>query len=379
MVPRADRERGWRRRGSVFLLVVCVFVSVVTGEAIWPGVPAGDKRRPLVIGHRGSSGLLPEHSLPAYRLAIEQGADYIECDICVTKDLKLVCLHESWLGSVTDSERVFVDRQKSTHYIPLHNINVTDHFSFDFTLHELRRLRLRQRRSYRDPAYNGRFTIPTFDEFVALAKSANRTVGIYPEIKDPALVNGQDVMRAANTTLEELIAASLTRHGYTEPHDACLLQSFWLSSLRRVSRLIRVRLIILVKLAEPTPRELRDWARLVHGIGIAKDLLTTADADGRVVNETGVVARLHSAGLVVHVYTFLNDETLPWNFEQDPYVELSYYIDVLRIDGLFTDFPATLVRFLDRRRSCSESAGHRPDIPWTRVIAALSLTLCLLS
>ncbi|KAI0209620.1 Glycerophosphodiester phosphodiesterase GDPD5 [Lamellibrachia satsuma] len=311
--------------------------------------------RPLVIGHRGSSGVLPEHSLAAYRLAIEQGADYIECDVCVTRDLQLICLHESWLGTVTDSERVFKNRRKSTHYIPNSIINVTDHFSFDFTLKELRQLRLRQRRSYRDPTYNGRFIIPTFDEYVAVAKSACRPVGIYPEMKDPEVVNGLDVVRSAKTSFEKLMAAALARNGYTRPEHACLLQSYNTATLRRVARLTRVRLVQLVYYTEPTMQELRDWARFVYGIGIWKNLLTKVDAGGHIVGETGAVAKAHSAGLAVHVYTFRNDQKLAWNFQQDPYEEFKYFIDDLHVDGLFVDFPATLTRFLARRRVSREN------------------------
>ena len=376
MFPQVDTKSDWPQWVRLALFGVYFYVCVVHGEANTPGVSVGDTRRPLVIGHRGSSGVLPEHSLAAYRLAIEQGADYIECDICVTKDLQLVCLHESWLGSVTDSDRVFVDRPKPTHYILLHDINVTDHFTFDFTLQELRRLRLRQRRSYRDPAYNGRFNIPTFDEFVALVKSANRTVGIYPELKDPDLVNGQDVLRAANTTLEELVAASLTRHGYTQPHHACMVQSFRTPTLRRFTSLNGVRLIRLTKTMEPTLQQLRDWAELAYGIGIAKDLLTTIDADGNIAGETGVVARAHSVGLVVHVFTFRNDEKLPWNFHQDANEELAYYIDQLHIDGLFADFPVTLSRFFAcRERRGEKDAAASEGVSWTQGVVVVCLAL----
>ena len=368
---------GWPNRGRAALLGMYVCVLAVCGEASTPGVSVETGAgRPLVIGHRGSSGVLPEHSLAAYRLAIEQGADYVECDVCVTRDLQLICLHESWLGAVTDSERVFKNRSKSTYYIPQRDINITDHFSVDFTLKELRQLRLRQRRSDRDPAYNGRFTIPTFDEYLAVVKSANRLVGIYPELKDPDFVNGLDVVRSAKTSFEKLVAAALARHGYTQPDHACLLQSFNTAALHRVARLTRVRLIQLVKLTEPTLPQLRDWARLVYGIGIWKNLLTKVDTSGNIVGETGTVSRAHSAGLAVHVFTFRNDQKLAWNFQQDPYEEFRYFIDDLHIDGLFVDFPATLTRFLARRGGCSEKNGAgKPDVPWTLIFVILSLSL----
>ena len=322
------------------LLVVCEGTSTapVTGNDV--------SGRPLVIAHRGSSGALPEHSLAAYQLAIDQGADYVECDICITKDLQLICLHESWLDGVTDAATVFENHTKPSHYIPRHGVYVTDHFSFDFTLDELRQLRLRQRRASRDPRHNGCFTIPTFDEYIDVVKLSNRTVGIYPEVKDPLLVNGLDIMRSANTTLEELVVEALARHGYTNRDHTCQVQSFNTASLRVIANLTDVRLIQLVKAAAPTTQQLRDWAPHIHGIGIAKELLTTLDSDGHIVGETGVVTEAHSAGLVVHVFTFRNDGDIAWNFQHDPYAEFEYFIHDLHIDGLFTDFPNTLTRFL---------------------------------
>ena len=375
LFPPVGRESVWRRV-RLALFGACFYVWMVHVEASTPGVSASGTGRPLVIGHRGSSGVLPEHSLPAYRLAVEQGADYIECDISVTKDLQLVCLHDSWLGVVTDSERVFVDQPKPTHYNLMYDVNVTDHFSFDFTLQELRRLRLRQRWSYRDQTYNGRFTISTFDEFVEIVKSANRTVGIYPELRDTDLLNSQDIMRAANTTLEELVAASLTRHGYTQPHHACMMQSFSTRTLRRFASFNGVRLVRLTKGVVPTLQQLRDWAELAYGIGIAKDLLTTTDADGKIAGVTGVVARAHSVGLVVNVATFRNDEKLPWNFHQDPHEEFAYYIDHLHVDGLSVDFPATLSRFLAcRERRGDRNAAASEGASWNHVFVVVCLAL----
>ena len=339
----SDRPR-WRGVAlfgmSVYLLVFC------DGTATPPMTGKEVSSRPLVIGHRGSSGVLPEHSLAAYQLAIEQGADYVECDICITKDLQLICLHESWLDSVTDAAKVFANHTKTTNYIPRHDVYVTDHFSFDFTVDELRQLRLRQRRASRDPKHNGCFTIPTFDEYIAVVKSSNRTVGIYPEVKDPRLVNGLEIMRSANTTLEQLLAAALARHGYTQQDHPCQIQSFNTASLRLIANHTGVRLIQLVEAAVPTMQQLQDWAPHIHGIGIAKSLLTTLDSDGHIVGETGAVEKAHSAGLAVHAFPFRNDGDLAWNFHHDPYAEFEYFIHDLHIDGLFTDFPNTLTRFL---------------------------------
>lgn len=64
---------------------------------------AGNLTRPLVIAHRGASGALPEHTKEAYLEAIEEGADFIGCDVVVTKDLQLICRHEPNINDTTDA------------------------------------------------------------------------------------------------------------------------------------------------------------------------------------------------------------------------------------------------------------------------------------
>ena len=56
----------------------------------------------LVIGHRGASGYVPEHTLASYFIAIQQGADYAEPDLVMTKDGVLVARHENEIGGTTD-------------------------------------------------------------------------------------------------------------------------------------------------------------------------------------------------------------------------------------------------------------------------------------
>src|SRR5687767_944691 len=69
--------------------------------------------QPMVIGHRGASGYLPEHTLEAYARAIEQGADFIEPDLVATKDGHLVARHEPDISATTDvaSHPEFMDRK----------------------------------------------------------------------------------------------------------------------------------------------------------------------------------------------------------------------------------------------------------------------------
>ena len=147
--------------------------------------------KPLIIAHRGASGLRPEHTLAAYELAIDQGADFIEPDLVPTKDDILVARHENEIGGTTDvaAHPEFADRRVTK---SIDGQAVTGWFTEDFTLAELKTLRARERLPQLRPAntaYDGRFTIPTLTEIVALAQrrsaKTGRTIGIYPETKHP--------------------------------------------------------------------------------------------------------------------------------------------------------------------------------------------------
>ncbi|MBX9701203.1 MAG: glycerophosphodiester phosphodiesterase, partial [Acetobacteraceae bacterium] len=143
-------------------------------------------RPPLLIAHRGASAERPEHTLASYALAIEQGADFIEPDLVVTRDGVLVCRHEPLLDETTDvaSRPEFAARRKTA---TLDGAIATGWFAEDFTLDELKRLRARERIPEIRPAntaYDGQYEIPTFAEVLALV-AAHPRVGVYPETKHP--------------------------------------------------------------------------------------------------------------------------------------------------------------------------------------------------
>ena len=116
-----------------------------------------DAGLPLVTGHRGAPGYLPDHTLAGYKLAIGIGADYIEPDLVATKDGHLIARHEPNIGGTTDVASKFPGR-KTTRIVD--GEDVTDWFVSDFTLREIRTLRAVQplaerptgvRRPVRDP------------------------------------------------------------------------------------------------------------------------------------------------------------------------------------------------------------------------------------
>ena len=105
-------------------------------------VPPFVTNRPskLIIAHRGASAHLPEHSLQAYRLALELNADYIEPDIVATKDNELIAVHSMDISITTDVAEKFPERETFSKYL-----NSTGYWSYEFTLEEIKTLRVRQR------------------------------------------------------------------------------------------------------------------------------------------------------------------------------------------------------------------------------------------
>ena len=150
--------------------------------------------------------------LNIYRKAVEQGADYIECDVEVTKDLQLICSHEQWLKDIIDKSLYPEFTSRETTYEIMDDDpnmdwndkgNITDWFTFDFTLAEIMELRRIQRLDYRDPSYNNKEPFCTFQEYIDIAKDGN--VGIYPEFKSATFTNKLLQSRGHNTTIYELV------------------------------------------------------------------------------------------------------------------------------------------------------------------------------
>ena len=120
---------------------------------------------PMVIAHRGASGYLPEHTLEAYALAIEQGADYIEPDLVATRDGHLVVRHEPNIVNTTDvkDRSEFRDRKRKA---MIDGVEEEGYFAADFTLAEIRTLGAVQQFADRDQSLNGVFKIPAFEAVI---------------------------------------------------------------------------------------------------------------------------------------------------------------------------------------------------------------------
>jgi glycerophosphoryl diester phosphodiesterase len=338
--------------------------------------------RPLVIGHRGSAGYRPEHTLGSYQLAIELGADYIEPDLVSTKDGVLVARHEPEISQTTDvaNHPEFAAR-KATKVVD--GVSLTGWFTEDFTLAELKTLRAVERIPairQRNTLYDGRYQVPTFQEVIDLAEQASRQyhrgIGIYPETKHPTYFRGLGL------PLEPVLIRTLDRNGLNRPGAKVFVQSFEVGNLQVLHRVLRVPLIQLlsatgapfdfVAAGDPrtyadliTPAGLRQVARYAAGIGPDKNMIVPRNPAGQLLTRTALVPDAHRAGLLVHPYTFRNENTfLPLDYRRgaDPngygnaFAEDELFFS-LGVDGIFTDNSDTAVEA--RREFLATAAAHQ--------------------
>lgn len=301
----------------------------------------GSSQGPIVIAHRGASGHRPEHTLEAYALAVQMGADFIEPDLVITKDGVLIARHENEIGETTDVATKFADRRATK---VIDGDTVSGWFTEDFTAAELRTLRAKERLPFRSTAYDGRFLVPAFDEVLALADSLGRDrgrdVGVYPETKHPSYFRG------IGLPLEERVVEALGRHGLDGRRDPVFIQSFDAASLRRLRPLTRVRLVQLVMdSAHVTPAALREIARYADGVGVHTRLIVPPQPGAP---PTSLVNDAHDAGLFLHAWTLRPEPRfLAQRYAGDPIAEVRE-LAALGVDGLFGDFPDQLLQGLGR-------------------------------
>lgn len=286
----------------------------------------------IVIAHRGASGYLPEHTLPAYALAHGMGADYIEPDLVLTRDGHLICLHDIYLQATTNVEQVFPDRARED----------GRWYAADFTLEEIRRLQAEERLGNRFPRGSSRFAVPSFAEMIELIQGLNertgRTVGIYPELKAPAW------HRTEGLPMEEALLEIVERYGYRERGASIFVQSFEEESLRRLrelgSELPQVFLMAEVQQYRRflSAEGMAGVAAFADGIGPAKTMLE---------RQPELIDWARDAGLTVHPYTFRADQVPDRHDSHE--AELERYLFELGVDGVFTDFPDRARAVLDRR------------------------------
>ena len=355
----------------------------------------GSEPSPLVIGHRGGgSGYLPEHTLEAYALGIELGADYVEPDLVATKDGHLIARHEPNLLDTTNVSTLpqFANRRRT---VMLDGIATDGFWTSDFTLAEIKQLGAVQPVAGRGTQFDGQFKIPTLEEIIDFVKRKSREkgrqIGIYPETKHPTY--HQNIGLA----LEDRLLRVLTRAGWNHRHAPVIIQSFEQANLKYLNKRTSLRLVQLVDAdgidpqgnityAPPfdkpydwvvegrsgtfgdllTPEGLAEVRRYADGIGpwkyyiqstacktVAPDGKACLDANGDggdpneadrvVLPPTDLIQRAHARGLIVHTWTFRNERSrLPLDDGNNPINEYLRFFE-LGVDGLFSDFADTAV------------------------------------
>ena len=346
--------------------------------------------RPLVIGHRGASGYRPEHTLEAYRVAIQQGANFIEPDLVLTKDGVPIARHEPLFGATAvNGIAVPVPNEYTTTNIfehpefanrlrtrTLDGTSITGFWSDDFTLAEVKTLRARERIPTIRPgnaAFNDLYEIPTLQEVVDLAKSeslaSGRTIGIYPETKHSTFFAANAGNRTNPARFEDAVVAILHANYGNTAAAPVFIQSFEVANLQYLSTQTEIPLVQLLNTGSARPYDFavagdsRTYNDLVSvrgldgindyaaGIGPARDLLIPRP--GNVIGvPTTVVADAHAAGLLVHPFTFRAENNfLSAGFRVGgDLTSFGNYLDEtllyleLGVDGFFTDQPDLGVR-----------------------------------
>jgi len=349
-----------QRCATVLVIIALLSGCGVNSNLSQPGEAGASRNDVLVIAHRGASGYLPEHTIAAKAMAYAQGADYIEQDLVMTKDGHLVVLHDRFLDTVTNVKEFFPARARSDGRF----------YVIDFSLDEIRTLQVSERFEDRNgsispvfadrfPLGKSTFRVHTLAEEIELIqglnKSTGRSVGIYPEIKSPAFhrEEGQDISAATLKVLKH--------YGYVSSSDAVFLQCFDAHELRRIHGEMLAEMNMSIRLVQllGTSSEYR-WmldssgmlqvSAYADGIGPSILLLVDSSSTRDRVKATPLVEYAHSAGMQVHAYTFRRerDQMPPFSRDFDDFLRL--FIDVVGVDGVFTDYPDLAVKFIGSGR-----------------------------
>ncbi|MGH2416150.1 MAG: glycerophosphodiester phosphodiesterase family protein, partial [Microcystaceae cyanobacterium] len=271
----------------------------------------------------------------------------------------------------------------------------------------IKTLRAKERLPFRNHSFDGQFEIPTLQEIIALAqqKSAEtgRTIGIYPETKHPSYFD------SIGLSLEEPLVAILKANGYDKPDSPVYIQSFEVGNLQYLNTLIDVPLVQLLDASDialdgtlidnqpydfvingdtrtygdlRTPQGLAEIATYANGIGPWKRMIVSVmgvdangdgqaddvngdgavdDADKTLTPPTSLVTDAHTAGLLVHPYTFRNEgRYLAADYHGNPELEYEQFFN-LGVDGLFSDFPDTAVKVRNRVAGNPNQAVPEPS------------------
>lgn len=366
------------------LLAACAIASSPKAVQANDGfLPCIVTDQPIVLAHRGASGYVPEHTLAAYALAIEMGADFVEPDLVMTKDGVLVARHENEIGGTTNvaDKPEFASRFKTK---SIDGVPVQGWFTEDFTFDELKTLRAKERIPEYRPAnqrFDNIFPVPSFEEVLDLVRGVNfrfhleakaaglkarRCVGVYPETKHPSYFRG------IGLPMEPSLVQLLNRGSFFRTTNKVFIQSFEVGNLKMLQTMTSFPLVQLlsdsgapwdfIAAGDPrtyadlaTPEGLAEIATYADGVGVNKNLMIPRTGGGNLGAPTTLITDAHAAGLLVHGWTFRAENFfLPPAFKgpggDDGLGDLDGEITTFLeegMDGFFTDHPDIGVRARD--------------------------------
>ena len=356
-------------------LAVTLITAGVLAGCSHQSVVNNMKSDKIIIAHRGASGYLPEHTLESKALAFAQQADYLEQDLAMTKDGRLVVIHDHFLDGLTDVAKKFPNRHRKD----------GRYYVIDFTLKEIQSLNMTENFETKEgkqvavypgrfPLWKSHFKIHTFEdeiEFIqGLEKSTGKKVGIYPEIKAPWFhhQNGKDI---AVETLKVL-----KKYGYSKKSNLVYLQTFDFNELKRIKTellptmgmdLKLVQLVAYTDWHETEEKNAKgkwvnydyDWmfkpgamaevVKYADGVGPGWYMLVDKEKSkpGK-IEYTPLVKELAQYNVELHPYTVRKD-ALP-EFFTDVNQMYDALLNKSGATGVFTDFPDTGVEFLKKHK-----------------------------
>lgn len=341
---------------SALLTGVLLMTEAITGST---AAVAAEGERGIVVAHRGASAYLPEHTLPGVAMAYGMGADFMEQDVVMTRDDELIVWHDLTLDRNTDVAQQFSGRARPDGL----------HYVIDFSLDELRQLHVTEGYSVneqgeRQAIYGGRFPlgqstfrVHTLAEQLEMVQGLNhsmrRNMGIYPEIKDPAFhhEHGKDLSRA--------VLSELKRFGYDSREDNVYVQTFDHQELRRIHDELFPELGMDLKLVQLIggggyawmldEQGMEELARYADGLGPHYSRIIDEDSTADNIIITDFVRLAHENGMAVHPYTFRADEGQLPAYARDFEHMLELFFEKAGVDGVFSDFPDRVVRYLEGR------------------------------
>lgn len=318
-------------------------------------IQANAQPKKVVIAHRGASGYLPEHTFASKVMAYAMGADYLEQDVVLTKDDQAIIMHDIYLDAVTDVVEHFPNRVRKDGL----------HYAIDFTLKEIRSLKIHERIDFRSKKafYPNRFSpdraifrIHTLAEEIELIQGLNQRmgseVGLYVEIKAPQWhqKEGKDITK--------IVLDILNQYGYQNHKDRIVIQCFDVTTLKRLKFDFKTQIPLVQMVGENswwpdspvdyeylrTPKGLEEIKTYAVGIGPWIYHIYLGKDKHQNPLFTSLVRDAHSKGLIVHPYV-LNKDQLPKGIKDFNELLNVFYFQ-LGVDGVFTDFPDYVVQFL---------------------------------